>query len=190
MYVPFGWSKLGKLENGMQITQDLKCVDELLVFPWVLTRLAIRSTLLGSMTTSTSAFGGAEVLDVLLPSLVSNRSIIRVTVAIPALTSLLTPEPISAMELLCESSRSLHPRVFLAIDSLYLFCFWRRSIINVCILEIEDINNLQVPHRNNIPARFQIFWKGLQLGGPWSFLINRRRMPDRCPTRRVVSRTI
>ena len=44
----------------------------------------------------------------------------RETVAIPALTSLLTSEPISAMEVLREKNLSFHPRVLFEIDSLYL----------------------------------------------------------------------
>lgn len=46
----------------------------------------------------------------------------RDTLAIPAFTSLLTSEPISATEALRETENSLsfHPRVLLDIDSLYL----------------------------------------------------------------------
>lgn len=44
----------------------------------------------------------------------------RDTLAIPELTSLLTSEPISAIELLRENNLSFHPRVLFEIDSLYL----------------------------------------------------------------------
>jgi hypothetical protein len=53
-------------------------------------------------------------------SLVSKRSIIRDTVAIPALTSLLTSDPRSVTELFRENHLSFHPLVLLEIDSLYL----------------------------------------------------------------------
>lgn len=56
----------------------------------------------------------------LLLSLVSRRSIMRDTVAIPAFTSLLTSEPISTIEELRENSFSFKSFVLFAIDSLYL----------------------------------------------------------------------
>lgn len=59
----------------------------------------------------------------LLFSLVSRRSIMRDTVAIPAFTSLLTSEPISEMEELRENSFSFHSFVLFEIDSLYLQMF-------------------------------------------------------------------
>jgi hypothetical protein len=55
-----------------------------------------------------------------LPSLVSSRSIRRVTTAIPALTSLLTSELRLDIVSLRASHRSFHPRVFFVIESLYL----------------------------------------------------------------------
>lgn len=55
-----------------------------------------------------------------LLSLLSSRSIMRDTVAIPAFTSLLTSEPISAIEELRENSFSFNSFVLFAIDSLYL----------------------------------------------------------------------
>ena len=64
----------------------------------------------------------AEVAEgpVPFPSLVSSRSIMRDTTAIPALTSLLTSEPISDMVLLRENHLSLQPLALLVIESLYL----------------------------------------------------------------------
>ena len=55
-----------------------------------------------------------------LASLVSRRSIMRDTVAIPTLTSLLTSEPISDIEVLRENNFSFQPLVLFAIESLYL----------------------------------------------------------------------
>lgn len=134
--------------------------DVVLLFGWVLAWLEITPSFLGSITECTSALGEAEELDVLLLSLVSKRSIIRDTVAIPALTSLLTSEPISATELFRENSRSLHPRVLLTMDSLYLIArckghnqhlqwYWKQQI------------NIKIPHWDRIQARFQRFWEGL-----------------------------
>lgn len=57
----------------------------------------------------------AEVL-----SLMSMRSIKRDIVAIPALTSLLTSEPMSDIVAPREKNFSFHPLVLLLIDSLYL----------------------------------------------------------------------
>ena len=68
-------------------------------------------------TSDVDAVGLSPVL--LLP-LVSRRSIILETEAIPALTSLLTSEPRSATDELREKSLSFHPRVLFVIDSLYL----------------------------------------------------------------------
>ena len=68
-------------------------------------------------TSDVDAVGLSPVL--LLP-LVSRRSIILDTEAIPALTSLLTSEPRSATDELREKSLSFHPRVLFVIDSLYL----------------------------------------------------------------------
>jgi hypothetical protein len=61
-----------------------------------------------------------EAAPVLLLSLVSRRSIMRDTVAIPTFTSLLTSEPRSAIEVLRENNLSLHPFVPFEMDSLYL----------------------------------------------------------------------
>ena len=63
---------------------------------------------------------GVGLSPVLLLPLVSRRSIILDTEAIPALTSLLTSEPRSATDELREKSLSFHPRVLFVIDSLYL----------------------------------------------------------------------
>jgi len=49
----------------------------------------------------------------------------RETEAIPAVTSLLTSEPISATEVLRENSLSFHPLVLFVIESLYLI--WGRK---------------------------------------------------------------
>lgn len=66
----------------------------------------------------TSLFVGG-IPPALSSSLVSRRSIIRDTMAIPAFTSLLTSEPISAIEELRENSFSVHPLVLFEIESLY-----------------------------------------------------------------------
>jgi len=68
----------------------------------------------------TSDVDGVGLSPVLLLPLVSRRSIILETEAIPALTSLLTSEPRSATDELREKSLSFHPRVLFVIDSLYL----------------------------------------------------------------------
>jgi len=67
----------------------------------------------------TSDVDGVGLSPVLLLPLVSRRSIILETEAIPALTSLLTSEPRSATDELREKSLSFHPRVLFVIDSLY-----------------------------------------------------------------------
>jgi hypothetical protein len=81
--------------------------------------LSVALSLLDSVggTSDVDAVGLSPVLP--LP-LVSRRSIILDTEAIPALTSLLTSEPRSATDELRENSLSFHPRVLLVIDSLYL----------------------------------------------------------------------
>jgi hypothetical protein len=70
-------------------------------------------------TSDVDALGPSPVL--LLP-LVSRRSIILDTDAIPALTSLLTSEPRSATDEFRGKSLSFHPLVLFVIDSLYLNC--------------------------------------------------------------------
>lgn len=78
-------------------------------------------------------FDRPEFIEGPVPSLVSRRSIIRDTVAIPALISLLTSEPRSDIALFRENSFSFHPLVLFVIDSLYLFCHYRRnSQLNTC----------------------------------------------------------
>lgn len=78
-------------------------------------------------------FDRPELTEGPVPSLVSRRSIIRDTVAIPALISLLTSEPRSDIALFRENSFSFHPLVLFVIDSLYLFCHYRRnSQLNTC----------------------------------------------------------
>jgi hypothetical protein len=73
-----------------------------------------------SATDVLSKLFDTEAASVLLLSLVSRRSIMRDTVAIPAFTSLLTSEPRSAIEVLRENNLSLHPFVLFEMDSLYL----------------------------------------------------------------------
>jgi len=77
-------------------------------------------SLLDSVAGGTSEVDAVGPSPVLLFPLVSRRSIIRDTDAIPALTSLLTSEPRSATDELREKSLSFHPRVLFVIDSLYL----------------------------------------------------------------------
>ena len=77
-------------------------------------------SLLDSVAGGTSDVDAVGLSPVLLLPLVSRRSIIRDTDAIPALTSLLTSEPRSATDELREKSLSFHPRVLFVIDSLYL----------------------------------------------------------------------
>ena len=82
--------------------------------------------LLSGVLSLLDSVGGTSDVDavglspVLLLPLVSRRSIILDTEAIPALTSLLTSEPRSATDELREKSLSFHPRVLFVIDSLYL----------------------------------------------------------------------
>lgn len=99
--------------------------------------------------------------ELVLPvSLVSRRSIMRDTVAIPAFTSLLTSEPMSDIEVLRENNLSLHPFVLFEMDSLYLK---RKLIINIDqVVEGEEvikfitlIQNMKwlhkvIPHRHCI----------------------------------------
>lgn len=80
--------------------------------------LSLLDSVLG-ITSEVDVAGPSLVLPLLLP-LVSRRSIILDTDAIPALTSLLTSEPRSATDELREKSLSFHPRVLFVIDSLYL----------------------------------------------------------------------
>lgn len=82
--------------------------------------LSVILSLLDSIAGGTSEVDDVGLSPVLLFPLVSRRSIIRDTDAIPALTSLLTSEPRSATDELREKSRSFHPRVLFVIDSLYL----------------------------------------------------------------------
>ena len=77
-------------------------------------------SLLDSVGGGTSDVDAVGLSPVLLLPLVSRRSIILDTEAIPALTSLLTSEPRSATDELREKSLSFHPRVLFVIDSLYL----------------------------------------------------------------------
>jgi hypothetical protein len=82
--------------------------------------LSVTLSLLDSVAGGTSEVDAAGLSLVLLFPLVSRRSIIRDTDAIPALTSLLTSEPRSATDELRENNLSFHPRVLFVIDSLYL----------------------------------------------------------------------
>lgn len=83
-------------------------------------RVSDVDSLSNSATELLSELFDTEAALVLLLSLVSRRSIMRDTVAIPAFTSLLTSEPRSAIEVLRENNFSLHPFVLLEMDSLYL----------------------------------------------------------------------
>jgi hypothetical protein len=83
--------------------------------------LSVTLSLLDSVAGGTSEVDAVGLSPVLLFPLVSRRSIIRDTDAIPALTSLLTSEPRSATDELREKSLSFHPRVLFVIDSLYLY---------------------------------------------------------------------
>ena len=86
----------------------------------------LEAALLSGALSLLDSVGGTSDVDavglspVLLLPLVSRRSIILDTEAIPALTSLLTSEPRSATDELREKSLSFHPRVLFVIDSLYL----------------------------------------------------------------------
>ena len=88
--------------------------------------VALVAELLSGALSLLDSVGGTSDVDavglspVLLLPLVSRRSIILETEAIPALTSLLTSEPRSATDELREKSLSFHPRVLFVIDSLYL----------------------------------------------------------------------
>lgn len=96
-------------------------VDELLPVAMVLVSFSATLSILGSEDDNLPGSSGeAGTAVALRPSLVSKRSIKRETVAIPALTSLLTSEPRSATEELREKSLSFHPLVLLVTDSLYL----------------------------------------------------------------------
>ena len=88
--------------------------------------VVLEAALLSGALSLLDSVGGISDVDgvglspVLLLPLVSRRSIILDTEAIPALTSLLTSEPRSATDELREKSLSFHPRVLFVIDSLYL----------------------------------------------------------------------
>ena len=88
--------------------------------------VVLEAALLSGALSLLDSVGGTSDVDavglspVLLLPLVSRRSIILDTEAIPALTSLLTSEPRSATDELREKSLSFHPRVLFVIDSLYL----------------------------------------------------------------------
>jgi len=86
----------------------------------------LEAALLSGALSLLDSVGGTSDVDavglspVLLLPLVSRRSIILDTEAIPAITSILTSEPRSATDELREKSLSFHPRVLFVIDSLYL----------------------------------------------------------------------
>jgi hypothetical protein len=84
--------------------------------------LSVALSLFDSVEGPTSDVDAVRLSPVLLLPLVSRRSIILDTDAIPAFTSLLTSEPRSATDELREKSLSFHPLVLFAIDSLYLKC--------------------------------------------------------------------
>jgi hypothetical protein len=84
--------------------------------------LSVALSLFDSVEGPTSDVDAVRLSPVLLLPLVSRRSIILDTDAIPALTSLLTSEPRSATDELREKSLSFHPLVLFVIDSLYLKC--------------------------------------------------------------------
>jgi hypothetical protein len=82
--------------------------------------LSVTLSLLGSVVGQISAVDAVGLSPVLPLPLVSKRSIILDTDAIPLLTSRLTSEPRSDTDELREKSLSFHPRVLFVIDSLYL----------------------------------------------------------------------
>jgi hypothetical protein len=84
--------------------------------------LSVALSLFDSVEGPTSDVDALRPSPVLLLPLVSRRSIILDTDAIPALTSLLTSEPRSATDEFREKSLSFHPLVLFVIDSLYLNC--------------------------------------------------------------------
>jgi hypothetical protein len=81
--------------------------------------LSVALSLFDSVEGPTSDVDAVGLSPVLLLPLVSRRSIILDTDAIPALTSLLTSEPRSATDELREKSLSFHSLVLFVIDSLY-----------------------------------------------------------------------
>lgn len=120
--------------------------------------LSVALSLLDSVgvTSDVDAVGLSPVL--LLP-LVSRRSIILDTEAIPALTSLLTSEPRSATDELREKSLSFHPRVLFVMDSLYLDYTKVTSIFMIKSITLEgsrkNNNRICILHRDSIQARLQ-----------------------------------
>jgi hypothetical protein len=82
--------------------------------------LSVTLSLLGSVVGQISEVDAVGLSPVLPLPLVSKRSIILDTDAIPLLTSRLTSEPRSDTDELREKSLSFHPRVLFVIDSLYL----------------------------------------------------------------------
>jgi hypothetical protein len=81
--------------------------------------LSVTLSLLGSVVGQISEVDAVGLSPVLPLPLVSKRSIILDTDAIPLLTSRLTSEPRSDTDELREKSLSFHPRVLFVIDSLY-----------------------------------------------------------------------
>jgi hypothetical protein len=82
--------------------------------------LSVTLSLLGSVVGQISEVDAVGLSPVLPLPLVSKRSIILDTDAIPLLTSRLTSDPRSDTDELREKSLSFHPRVLFVIDSLYL----------------------------------------------------------------------
>jgi hypothetical protein len=90
--------------------------------------LSVTLSLLGSVVGQISEVDAVGLSPVLPLPLVSKRSIILDTDAIPLLTSRLTSEPRSDTDELREKSLSFHPRVLFVIDSLYLNFTKERAI--------------------------------------------------------------